>query len=208
MVDNRLLQLAKQGDPRAITAALNHSLQPRGISAKGMLREGVLNLALESAQLPSQDLLVPHLEKALRTLAPESIERVIVYGIQKGFSHPLWVQTFDLIGLSSTQASEAQPVVPDPSEAILQFLLDLPLPTLTTLARLFELSAPPDLQSGATALAHRVERCLQNLDPVQLEDQPEAQLLQIGLAMRIKDFSQISEMDLRTWLETIAFETH
>ncbi len=208
MVDNRLLQLAKQGDPRAITAALNHSLQPRGISAKGVLRKGVLNLALESAQLPSQDLLVPHLEKALRTLAPESIERVIVYGIQQGFSHPLWVQTFDLIGFAPTLVSEHQPAVPEPAEAMLQFLRDLPLSTHITLANLFELSEPTDRQAGATALALQVKHCLQNLDPEQLEDQPEEKLLQIGLAMRIEDLSQISEMDLRTWLENVALETH
>jgi hypothetical protein len=201
MVDNRLLQLAKQGDPRAITAALNHSLQPRGISAKGVLRDGVLNLALESAELPNQDLLMPHLEKALRTLAPEAIERVTVYGIQQGFSHPLWVQTFDLSTPCPVSGSSEQTLGPEPPAAIFQFLLDLPPPTLTTLARLFELEEPTDLQSGATALAYLVESCLQTLDSDLLETESEAKLRQIGLALSIEDFSLRSATDLRAWLD-------
>ena len=46
-----LLELAKQGNPKAIATLMNRQLQPKSITAKAALKEGCLQIMLESAQL-------------------------------------------------------------------------------------------------------------------------------------------------------------
>jgi hypothetical protein len=55
MTQPDLLALAKQGNPKAIAALLNRSLQAKGITAKAKLKEnGYLQVMLESSQIPSR----------------------------------------------------------------------------------------------------------------------------------------------------------
>lgn len=58
MAQQNDLELAKQGNPHAIAALMNRQLQPKGITAKATLKDGCLQIMLESTQVPDQQALV------------------------------------------------------------------------------------------------------------------------------------------------------
>jgi len=93
-----LLELAKQGNAHAIAALINRQLQPKGITAKAALKDGCLQLMLESAQTLNQQVLVAFVRKGITGLGAASIERVKVYGRQIGEEFPIWNQEFELFG--------------------------------------------------------------------------------------------------------------
>lgn len=47
MTPQAVLSAAKQGNPQAIAALMNRSLQPKGITAKAKLTDGCLHVMLE-----------------------------------------------------------------------------------------------------------------------------------------------------------------
>ena len=96
MAQENYLELAKQGNPRAIAALMNRSLQPKGITAKTGMKDGCLQVMLESAQVPDQKVMIPFVRKGITILKAKLIERVKVYGRQTGKDFPDWIQTFDL----------------------------------------------------------------------------------------------------------------
>jgi hypothetical protein len=53
-----LLELAKQGDAKAIASLMNQKLQPDGISAKASQKNDCLKVVLEAAKVPNQQALV------------------------------------------------------------------------------------------------------------------------------------------------------
>ncbi len=108
MAQQKNLELAKQGNPQAIAALMNRSLQPKGITAKAAIKDGFLQVMLESAQVPNQQAMIPFVRKGITRLGADLIERVKVYGRQTGEDFPAWIQTFDLeingiLGSSPTQ---------------------------------------------------------------------------------------------------------
>lgn len=96
-----LLELAKQGNAQAIATLMNRQLQPKGITTKAVLKEGCLQIMLESAEVPNQQALFAFVRKGLTSLGAVSIERVRVYGRQTTKEVPAWSQDFEL--------SKAQP---------------------------------------------------------------------------------------------------
>lgn len=48
------VELAKQGDVRAIALLINRSLQSKGIVARSVLKDGCLQIMLEATQTPDQ----------------------------------------------------------------------------------------------------------------------------------------------------------
>ncbi len=85
-----------QTDVNAIAALLNESLQPQGITAKAVLKDVCLQIMLESAQVPNQNLVVPLICDRLITLGISSGKKVKIYGRQTGEDFPDWQQEFDL----------------------------------------------------------------------------------------------------------------
>lgn len=84
------LQLAKQGDVKAITALMNRALESKGITAKATLRDSCLQIILEANQLPHQNALVEFVTKGITSLEVESIKSVKIYGRQVGEEFPVW----------------------------------------------------------------------------------------------------------------------
>lgn len=80
MTQTNILELAKQGDAKAIAALINRQLQPKGITAKVALNDSCLQLMLASAQVPDQQDLVAWVRKSIIGLGATSIERVKIYG--------------------------------------------------------------------------------------------------------------------------------
>lgn len=103
-----LVQLAKQGDARAIAALLNRSLQPKGITAKANLKDGCLHVMLEAAKTPEQQTLVAFLQKGLENLGSSAFQKVKVYGKQVGEDIPTWTQEFILGEALSSESTVIQ----------------------------------------------------------------------------------------------------
>jgi hypothetical protein len=92
-----LLELAKQGNAKAIATLINRQLQPKGITAKAAFKDGCLQIMLEAAQVPNQQALVAFVRKGITSLGAESIEKVKVYGRQKGEDFPTWSEEVELV---------------------------------------------------------------------------------------------------------------
>jgi len=92
MTNSNILGLAKQGDPAAIAAMLNHSLQPKGVSAKAAVKDGSLQIMLEAAQVPDRDALVDFVHQGIKKINSDSISSVRVYGRKIGDNTPAWKQ--------------------------------------------------------------------------------------------------------------------
>ncbi|MEG4856087.1 hypothetical protein QUB75_01075 [Microcoleus sp. K1-B6] len=98
MTQQNILELAKQGDAKAIALLLNRQLQAKGITAAASLKDGCLQVMLEAAEAPSQQVLAPWVSKSIAGLGAASIEKVKVYGRQTGAKVPAWSQEFEVAG--------------------------------------------------------------------------------------------------------------
>jgi hypothetical protein len=76
MTQPNLLELAKQGNARAIATLMNRQLQAKRITAKASLKEGCLKVMLESQQVPPQEASVTFVRYGLTNLKPASIQKV------------------------------------------------------------------------------------------------------------------------------------
>lgn len=92
-----MLELAKQGNAKAIAFLINHSLQPSGVTTQAVLKDGCLQIMLESAQVPNQQSLVAYISKAMTSLGSEFIRKVKVYGRKTGEDFPTWDQEFEVV---------------------------------------------------------------------------------------------------------------
>lgn len=84
-------ELAKQGDPKVIAAAINRSLTSKGIKADVMRDNGCLHVMMEGDQVPHyQKDLVKLVRNGMDRLGVETIYTVRVYGRQFGDDLPVW----------------------------------------------------------------------------------------------------------------------
>jgi hypothetical protein len=93
-----LLELAKQGDPKAITVLMNRSLQSRSITVKVVVQDYYLQIMLESTQAKDQQALVSFVIEQIKSLKIASIERVKIYAKLVGEEFPEWNQEIELAG--------------------------------------------------------------------------------------------------------------
>lgn len=96
MTKANIFQLAKQGDVQAITSLMNSQLQLKNVRAKVTIKNGYLQVRLESLQIPDQQNLVKYVRQEIMGLKSESIKKVKIYGFQQGKSVPCWSQNFNL----------------------------------------------------------------------------------------------------------------
>ncbi|MCC3418312.1 MAG: hypothetical protein JGK28_10175 [Microcoleus sp. PH2017_07_MST_O_A] len=90
----QLVEMAKQGKPKAIAILINQLLQPRGITATAGFKEGWLHVILESAEVPSQQDTATYIYKKLGTLKSPSLTHVKIHGRQLGNKTVDWTQEF------------------------------------------------------------------------------------------------------------------
>lgn len=91
-----LIELAKQGNPKAIENLINRQFQAKGITAKTALKEGCLHIVLESPQILNQQALVPIINKGVVSLGVSCISRVKIYGRRLGEKNPNWSQEVEI----------------------------------------------------------------------------------------------------------------
>lgn len=96
MTQANLVELAKQGNPKAIAALINRQLQPKGITAKVSLKQDCLQVMLEAAQAPPKKICVDFLQKGLSALGLATAQKAKIYGRAAGNDIPDWVEEFDL----------------------------------------------------------------------------------------------------------------
>ncbi|MDY6784856.1 MAG: chemotaxis protein CheW [Cyanobacteriota bacterium] len=98
---NKILQLAKQGDPKTIAALVERKLRNRGIAVRAERKEGTLIVILQGTEIPDEEELGPTIANAMKKLKAEGIQEVEVWGWQQGQARPDWVHrvTFDQASL-------------------------------------------------------------------------------------------------------------
>lgn len=91
-----LLELAKQGNSRAITALINRSLQPKGITVKVNLNGSCLQILVESDRVLDQKSITQFLVRGIKQLNISSIDSVKIFGKQSGKDLLDWRQDIPL----------------------------------------------------------------------------------------------------------------
>ncbi|MGL5066123.1 MAG: hypothetical protein ACRC62_39645 [Microcoleus sp.] len=106
MTQSNILELARQGDAKAIASLMNGQLQPKQINAKVSAKNGCVQVLLEAAEVPDRDFLVAWVVKTIVDLGSESIERVKIFGRQTGCQEPAWSQELEIAGQKSPVVEE------------------------------------------------------------------------------------------------------
>jgi hypothetical protein len=97
MTQQNLLELAKKGNVQAISSLMNRQLKNKGITAKLALKDGCLQVMLESTEVPDQQIFVEFVRKGIIGLRVASIERVKIYGRQIDEEFPAWNTDFEVV---------------------------------------------------------------------------------------------------------------
>ena len=90
----QLVEMAKQGKPKAIALLINQLLQPKGITATAGFKDGWLHVILDSAEAPNQQATAIYIHKKLCTLKSKSLSHVKIHGRQLGNKTVTWTQEF------------------------------------------------------------------------------------------------------------------
>lgn len=96
MSQQDILNLAKEGDPRAIAFLIGQALESFGVTAKASRENDSLHLLLEAEQLPAEEACLRVAVKGLQRLQPNNIYSLTVYGRRGGQQLPAWTQTVEL----------------------------------------------------------------------------------------------------------------
>ena len=161
MTQPNILELAKQGDAKAIALLLNRQLQAKGITAAASLKDGCLQVMLEAIEVPSQQVMSAWVSKSIAGLGAASIEKVKVYGRQTGAKVPAWSQEFEVAGqnLPVANVTEEPASSSDNTESNQLSLKErAKLGDVEAIASLLNL---PLQNKGISATASLQDRCLQ-----------------------------------------------
>ncbi len=90
----QLVEMAKQGKPKAIALLINQLLHPKGITATAGFKDGWLHVILESAEVPSQQDTATYIHKKLCTLKSQFLTHVKIHGRQLDNKTVAWTQEF------------------------------------------------------------------------------------------------------------------
>jgi hypothetical protein len=90
----QLVEMARQGKPKAIAQLINQLLQPKGIVATAGYKDGWLHVILESAEVPNQQATATYIHKKLGTLKSKYLTQVKIHGRQLGSKTVSWTQEF------------------------------------------------------------------------------------------------------------------
>ncbi|MEG4148890.1 hypothetical protein [Microcoleus sp. Pol12B5] len=209
MTQPNILELAKQGDAKAIALLLNRQLQPKGITATAALKDGCLQVILEAVEVPSQQVLAAYMSKSIAGLGAASIEKVKVYGRQTGTKVPAWNQEFEMAGQKLPVAD-----VSETRSAISTEVTESKPLSLKERAKLGDVEAIASLlniplrNKGISATASLQDGCLQVMlegDPVPEEElavrvvRRELTSLKAGAIASVKVYGQQVGEDFPAW---------
>ncbi len=104
MTQKSLLELAKQGDPNAIAALINHNLNGKGIKARVSRKDDSLKILLKGDQPLPKESLTSFVENGIKKLGVTCITTIYILGYQTDNEKPTWQKK---IALTPTQISKA-----------------------------------------------------------------------------------------------------
>ena len=107
MSQQDIVNLAKEGDPKAIAFLVGQALQSFGVTAKASSENHTLHLLLEGEKLPAQDACIRVAVKGLQRLQPNNIYSLTIYGRQNGQQLPAWTQNVELTKPLTSQPASA-----------------------------------------------------------------------------------------------------
>lgn len=96
-IHSELLHQAQSRDIEALTTIINQRLIEHGIKvAEIEFKEDILQLSVESLDVPEQNDIVPLLRHQLSQLQLSSVTAVTIYGQKVGQELPFWMETIEL----------------------------------------------------------------------------------------------------------------
>ncbi|WP_460195124.1 hypothetical protein [Thermosynechococcus sp. FA-CM-4201] len=162
MSDSRLLDIARQGDPRAIGTLLNAVLLPKRVKATVVRQAEELMITLHSEKMLNQGAAVTLIRTALEKLHLPEIQRVFIESRVLGV--PLWESHFALQVMPAVQPPP--PAIADPWATETA----PPEPTLLDLMSAFMTSEAPATSDSQDAVARSPQEKEQ---PSPVESTPE-----------------------------------
>ncbi len=87
---DQALELAQQGNPKAIASLLNIVLDSQGVNTVIGVKEGCLHIILESQTVPNQQLLAPVVAKEYKSWQISHWSKVRIHGRQAGSKSVTW----------------------------------------------------------------------------------------------------------------------
>ncbi|MGC9526838.1 MAG: hypothetical protein ACP5D7_14995 [Limnospira sp.] len=93
---HQIVELARQGNPKAIASLLNHLLKSKGIHTLAQSKNGCLHLILESEHNLAPESILHFFQKKLHSLQLQSIRTVKIYCRKPGQKTFTWTQEFGL----------------------------------------------------------------------------------------------------------------
>lgn len=109
------IELAKAGDCKAVDFLINRQLSPKGIIARSISHGGCLRVILESDTVPSQEKLVPFIEKGIKGLGTNVFSHLEICGKGKYNNEVAWRQK---ISLESGETQQIQSQLENTSKAV------------------------------------------------------------------------------------------
>ncbi|NES68069.1 MAG: hypothetical protein F6K24_23915, partial [Okeania sp. SIO2D1] len=91
----KVLELATQGNPKAVALIIHQLLQQQDIKIIAGRRNGWLHLILESEQIPNQEMVTSLVQQKIASLKSESLKNVKIHGRKLGEKSIAWTQTIE-----------------------------------------------------------------------------------------------------------------
>lgn len=134
-----LHRLAQQRNTEALTDLINRCLSEHSLQVADLeFKQDVLQLSVESAEVPEQEVIVPRLREYLSQLQLPSVTTLTIYGQKLGQELPFWMEQIELdlliiepqLGLETNaegvlDSEEIVPPLPDPDALPSEMALQL-----------------------------------------------------------------------------------
>ncbi|NET80036.1 MULTISPECIES: hypothetical protein [Okeania] len=91
----KILELATQGNPKAVALIIHQLLQQQEIKIIAGRRNAWLHLILESEQIPNQEMVTSLVQQKIASLKSESLKNVKIHGRKLGEKSIAWTQTIE-----------------------------------------------------------------------------------------------------------------
>jgi hypothetical protein len=101
------VELARSGDPHAISVLIARALKSQKIKAHVSSHGSQLQVLLEAEAFPRQDVLAKYIYQGIARLNIPLYESLIIYGKQMGEDKPDWKRQFSLVSQDESLSSEA-----------------------------------------------------------------------------------------------------
>ncbi|MEB3339634.1 hypothetical protein [Okeania sp.] len=92
----KIIELATQGNPKAIAMIINKSFEQQGITVIAGKKNDCLHIVLESEQVPNKEIVTPVVQQKITNLQSEELKNVKIHGRQSGNKSIIWTQTISV----------------------------------------------------------------------------------------------------------------